>query len=86
MVCIGCFAVSLIKKTDKSQESYIQIFMHFLSIDLLTYPLFHFVSPVFIKELNINYLTQNLVSLVSFVSHFRETKQWPYCSSLKNTL
>jgi len=40
---------------------------------LLTYKLFHFVSLIFIKYLIINKLSENLVSLVSSVSHFRET-------------
>jgi hypothetical protein len=42
---------------------------------LLTETLFHFVSPCFCKRLIFNLLSQNPVSLVSFVSLFRETKQ-----------
>jgi len=44
-------------------------------MNLLTYALLHFVSPFFSKQLINKNLTQNLVSFVSSVSHFSETKQ-----------
>jgi hypothetical protein len=39
----------------------------------MTDKLFHFVSLVFYNDLIFNLLSRNLVSSVSFVSHFRET-------------
>ncbi|MDB4925703.1 MAG: hypothetical protein JWR23_1759 [Mucilaginibacter sp.] len=43
-------------------------------VKILTNKLFHFVSPLFHYHLINNTLTQNLVSLVSSVSHLRETR------------
>ncbi|MDB5159595.1 MAG: hypothetical protein JWR50_4302 [Mucilaginibacter sp.] len=44
-----------------------------LQLNFQTNKLIHFVSLIFSKQFIISYLAQNLVSLVSFVSHFRET-------------
>ncbi|MDB5157864.1 MAG: hypothetical protein JWR50_2571 [Mucilaginibacter sp.] len=60
-------------KTPQTQKFNKQQLTDFLSINLLTYPLLHFVSPIFINQLTYRSLTKNLVSSVSFVSHFRET-------------
>ncbi|MDB5158222.1 MAG: hypothetical protein JWR50_2929 [Mucilaginibacter sp.] len=40
-------------KNYKIQSSYKQTFITFLAINLLTYALLHFVSPVFHKKLTI---------------------------------
>jgi hypothetical protein len=41
----------------------------------MTDKLFHFVSLIFYNDLIFNLLSRNLVSSVSFVSQFCETKQ-----------